>query len=658
MKNYISLMRECCLVVALMMAFPFAGKATTASKAFRARASLNKAQAFALHLAQSDTIPLTSRNAVYALGIDATIQQPREASFVRIVLEDTEGHNYLVAESDRFRNDTTTIQLSQYCEETALLGGITPACLKCYLAGDATLTLTGIHTSDEEPMRQQSTSKESATAIKEAQVQDIVDRINAYNVRHGKLWQAGVTNQALKRINELGALGKADAYLANMQYYVGGLYEIGERQRSAYTYQSPYVDSFDWRNRHGKNWITSIKDQEENGPCSIFAAVGATEALTNLYYNDTINLDLSEQFICCATNFPIVYGYFHSYTLDIPFRFISTDSVIDESSCRYNVETDWWNEGYEPRPMGIEAIRLDSVFCIFKGNMSLNAFSDSIKKHIIHDGPCVWGGDFHNSSYNYHYMCMVGYGTVQSGVAYTILNNHSSYTVYADASLVGRPYWICKNSFGNSMAHYINVIFNESVGDEGIFFAKTPVSRRNHTDAEIICEDRDRDGYYNWGISENPPIQLPSWAHNLRDGDDTNRLIGGIDDYGKTIIYGQFDEWLISESTTIQKDTFINSNIAIDYGVTFKVCKDMKMFPSRRLYVAPGATLEIDGGAVIDVILETDPGSIITIKNGGQLILIPNEDENDDIIHLQQGAILNFNSGMILKSDAVLEGIW
>ncbi|MBQ9498574.1 MAG: hypothetical protein IJR56_00490, partial [Bacteroidaceae bacterium] len=170
------------MAVALLMVIPLAGQTGKDNPIFKARRQTNIARSLTrTQMTASDTIPLQGLGAIYAFSIDATITQPREASFVRIVLEDAEGHDYLVAESDRFRNDTTFVQLSAYCEETARLDGIIPIRLKCYLAGDATLLLAGYHVSDQEPTRGQAANEETDAAIKEAQVQSIVERINEYN---------------------------------------------------------------------------------------------------------------------------------------------------------------------------------------------------------------------------------------------------------------------------------------------------------------------------------------------------------------------------------------------------------------------------------------------------------------------------------------------
>ena len=438
--------QKCLFTMALLV--PSLLYAQVTKECFKARVQTPEKKVMNMQLASSDTIPLSNLGTIYALSIDATIEQPREASFVRIVLEDTEGHNYLVAESDWFRNDTTIVQLSEYCEETAQLNGVMPLRLKCYLT-NASLQLTGIHISSEMPKRGMMTKAE-LESVKTSQVQDVVDRINEYNVRHGKLWQAGATPYAVRSLEEQGEIGEDDAYLANMKYYAGGLYEIGERSmQTRSNYQSPYADSFDWsKRRHDKYWITKVKDQGGNGPCMIYAAVGVAEALTNLYFNDTINLDLSEYYVRLCTHFDQngQYGGLGEYRHFYPMNFIKTDSVIDEYSAM-NPNAYW--DPDTSRPYGIESIRFHDIITVSPSGLTMDAFNDSIKKHLLHDGPASWGCNFPgNSSYATHFMTLVGYGTTKVGDAYYIITNNSSNPVFIDSSMAGKTYWRFKNSFG------------------------------------------------------------------------------------------------------------------------------------------------------------------------------------------------------------------
>lgn len=61
---------------------------------------------------------------------------------------------------------------------------------------------------------------------------------------------------------------------------------------------------FDWRDKDGENWVTSVKSQGSCGSCWAFSAVGAVESAFLIYTNDpAMNIDLSEQHLvsdCCS----------------------------------------------------------------------------------------------------------------------------------------------------------------------------------------------------------------------------------------------------------------------------------------------------------------------------------------------------------------------
>ena len=64
-----------------------------------------------------------------------------------------------------------------------------------------------------------------------------------------------------------------------------------------------YAESFDWRNKDGKDWMTPVKSQSSCGSCWAFSAIGVVEAAVNIYSNDPdLDIDLSEQHLvsdCC-----------------------------------------------------------------------------------------------------------------------------------------------------------------------------------------------------------------------------------------------------------------------------------------------------------------------------------------------------------------------
>lgn len=643
MNTHTNYYQKCLLVAALLVPSLLFGQVT--KECFKARVQTPTKEMMNVQLTSSDTIPLNNLGIIYALSIDATIEQPREASFVRIVLEDLEGHNYLIAESDRFRNDTTTVSLHEYCEETAQLNGITPLLLKCYLT-NASLQLTGIHTASELPKR--ALTSNDRKLLKERQVQDIVNRINEYNVRHGKLWQAGTTSYSLRCFEGQSDMGENDAYWANLRYYVSGLYEIGERgQRSTSNFVSSYAESFDWTQlRHDKEWITPIKNQVDDGPCMIYAAVGVAEAMTNLYFNDTINLNLSETFIIKCTDFN--QTEYSSYTYDIPMYIIYTDSVIDEYSATHP-DSNWPTNN---RPYGLESIRFSDVIEVSPTGLSLDAFSDSIKKHLINDGPGLWGSRFPNNpyaSFQNHYMALVGYGTTHIGDQHFIITNNSSNIVTIDASMAGKTFWKFKNSYGDSQAHYLTLVFNETAERLPAYFAQSPIFRRGYPDRRIKCKDRDGDGYFNWGISKTPPVTLPAWAFAERDADDADATIGALYEDG-TVETVSLDpnNWNITSSTTLSSSIFNRRDICIKNGGELIVTGELRCLPSVGLIIESGGTLEINGGKVVNAVFLMESGATLKIKNHGQLILIA---DGQDLFSVPQGAILDLDKGSIAKSS-------
>ena len=100
------------------------------------------------------------------------------------------------------------------------------------------------------------------------------------------------------------------------------------------TTTSPFVTEFDWRNRHGKNWMTPVKNQGWCQSCWIFAAVGTVEAYTNLYYNRLLNYNLSEQEIMHCIGYPTPCN--PGYCRDA-YSYIYNHGVVTENCMPYYV---------------------------------------------------------------------------------------------------------------------------------------------------------------------------------------------------------------------------------------------------------------------------------------------------------------------------------
>lgn len=107
--------------------------------------------------------------------------------------------------------------------------------------------------------------------------------------------------------------------------------------------------SFSWYNGDNptQNYISPAKDQGEQGPCGIFAAVGAVEALSHIYYNkpfhhlnNGINLAEREIYSWCSG-----YGRFDAAaSAREALLYADTTGIINESCFSYPNYTPFYTD--------------------------------------------------------------------------------------------------------------------------------------------------------------------------------------------------------------------------------------------------------------------------------------------------------------------------
>jgi len=97
-----------------------------------------------------------------------------------------------------------------------------------------------------------------------------------------------------------------------------------------------FPDYFDWRDRHGENWNSGIRNQGDCGSCWAHGALGAVEGVINLYYNQHLDLDLSEQdTISCSTG-----GDCNGGNVGPALDYFRDTGVVDESCFAYTATDD------------------------------------------------------------------------------------------------------------------------------------------------------------------------------------------------------------------------------------------------------------------------------------------------------------------------------
>ena len=539
---------------------------------------------------------------------------PSKSGYVRILLSDDYGYDLLVYESspliaingiDNFSNETMeSADIPSYLE-------LTRARVELKNAKLNNLTVD--------------ISKESISKAQQQKLRiDKIARINDNLRSQNALWVAGETPIAQMSYQEKkGLFGGIVPDLQGFEYYKGGIFEVHNENikkpvsqlKSSYAILTDCISSFDWRNRHGQNWLTSVKNQTPCGSCGIFAATGATEALVNLYFNQQINLDLAEQeAVSClsSSSYNCSTGW---YPKNILIYYANT-GVVNETCFPYQGNSSIPCSSMCANPA--EKIKVGGNINFtseYYSNPDYPGTEESLKKMIIKYGPLSGG----IRSWK-HAMTLPGY-----------------YNDTTDNSVV----WIFKNSWGTSWGDngwgYVKVDIDDIEWTHAVL---SPVTSLNYTDADIVCEDRDGDGYYFWGIGPKPAT-CPSCAPDEPDGDDSNPNLGPMDEYGYCEPTTPLVENITSSQTWNTNRTLCR-NLLVQSGATLTVTATVFM-QAHKVTVQNGGKIILSGGTFDDGNMIAQSGSELTITNNGQILL-----GSHDNLAIQSGAKFNMTYGAIL----------
>ena len=470
-----------------------------------------------LFSSDGESYSLDKTSSISALAISGKVVFKDETGYIRVILVDEFYSEYLVYEAYSWLNNDKVIAIDKVCDETKILNNITPVTLKFEMQ-NASIKISKISLMKGKTINATYQQKD---IVKKVQVLDKINSINRQLKKQGKKWIAGETSISyLSYADRKKKLGGKIPNLYGLEYYCGGFFEIPSaigmsNQISAAA--DKYVDHFDWRNRHGENWVTPVKDNYLCNSCWAFATTGATELLVNLYYNRHLDMDLSEQDALSCSGAGVCGGGWPGQTLD----YFTYNGVVDESCFPYAaLDLPCSEKCTQPK----ELIKIG-------GKINFVSFSEDTLKKLIMNGP-ISGGIY---PWN-HAAMLVGFMKLKIGdtlfVKDFISNTQSWVTIQVeDSLLIGKTAWIFKNSWGALWGDngYVYVVAN--IFDVGWTHALIgPVTSLNYADKDIACTDKDGDGYYTWGIGPKP-AHCPA-CPDTADGDDSNPTLGPMDKYG------------------------------------------------------------------------------------------------------------------------------
>lgn len=578
---------------------------------------------------KSTEIPFNSKSPIYGLSISGSVTlENNQECYVRIILKDDYNYEHLVYECYPLLVDSLKTDFENTAIETMMLDAIIPQSLivevkNAYISLDSYSMLSSKPNGDR--------NQTGAEEIRKEQCQYIADKINENLERHNMTWRAKVTSISNKSYEEKKDMfGGTFPELYGFDYYAGGIfimpgYNNVQSDISNVNDRSQYVSEWDWRDRHGKNWMTSVKNQGNCGSCGAFSALGALEAYINLYYNQILAYDLSEEeLISCISTFDCQT---HGMNQGTALTYVQNHGIVTESCFPYVAYEMNCNEKCQTPSEVIFSEKHDTIYCTSGENY--------IKRKLFNAplpfGIYSWG----------HALVLVGYKTIQEGdnirigpyTTITINTNDHQY-------LIGKTAWLLKNSWHTSW------------GDQGYAYVYTDVSNlrwmyaisgkitsMQYTDSDIVCEDTDGDGYYFWGIGPKPS-NCPSWVPDTPDGDDSNINYGPMDEYGnlEQLTCGI----TIDTQTSYIGNQTLSCRLGIVNGGVLTISGTTTMSGNGKIRVCEGGTLIVDGGTIQNANLTLVPGCSVILRNGGVINMA-----TGNTFKAPVGAILNIESGEI-----------
>ncbi|GAD04777.1 hypothetical protein PORCRE_473 [Porphyromonas crevioricanis JCM 15906] len=603
------------------------------------------------------------------LGIDAELFFTSPTGIFRILLKDKKGGSYLIARGiGALADENKRITLENVALETSALQAIDVQSINFELR-ECTVQLHSInYTKQEMSSKSFAKMKLDADKMRLEAIDAEILAINKYNTKWGIPWVAKRTELSERPYEEKIHILKdfsdeSDYY--GIEYFADGAYvhfPILEAYKEIHCPDSikgtQYVESFSWRNRHGKNWNTPAKSQGSTDGCWAFSAVATLEAYYNLCRGEVLEgLDLSEQdMISCSEAMDSVNGetVFPGYTFEAAEYAASTGISYEE-------ENPWLWKYVSCDELSHSGPKIRALSSVYKKN-STSSMIDALLKH----GPLV--ASVHYFKHNIdtlgiqhgsgHAMSLTGYGVVGEEDWELFWPSEDGTITHIEfdktSPFYGKVYWEFKNSFGEDHGDngYMRMLRYEGRTKNGVSrscsigtLAFSGGVEEGGVKVHPVVSDRDGDGFYFWGIGPKPQY-APEYVPDTPDGDDNNPNTGMIDEFGRCY-NNLFSKHLVIDNHVSLIWEGIVGSIRVKSGGHLFIPRKVNCTQAT-ITLEPGAELTImEGGMIYNVEkFSAFPGSKTTFMDQGKIVM-----SQKGKVKIDRGAELIIKSGGFIRAQ-------
>jgi hypothetical protein len=501
---------------------------------------------------------------IYGLSISGSLTLNSDTSLVRVILTETNGDEEMLFEAYPMVVDQWSFEFKDACDETCYMNDCYPISLTIQLI-DAEFSISYLSYS-QNWQGNLSLLQYQAKMNKELMK---VESINQYILAKGWSWTADTTSLVKLFYQDKVRRFHNKFNLLGLDYYSGGyFYSVIHDNIPRYT-ESTVIPSFDWRQQHHADipgtpyyggddqdstngWMTGVRNQgPECGDCSAFASIASLEAAINLYAN--YQFDVNEEtrfsekdafncskFYCDGSNNHVGCDC-TAKGINIILNKLKDDGVVNESCFPYMspyclgcaVTCDEFTSKCTD-PSMIAQIWAYKTYNLIQGDSNQRAAF--LKEKIITNGPLTvtlknWTDDSKD-----HAVSLIGFETINNRLYWIFKNSWN--TTYGEKGYGKEAFWLGSDA-PDGIPWIGSLIYSLNYDDT---CTNKPISVNCYHDCVtpnfiyyVHEYDRDKDGYYNWGIGKQPHQYACSQEEDSND--DDNRIGPYQEDYSGRPVY-------------------------------------------------------------------------------------------------------------------------